>query len=173
MDLSYPIGRPEIPETIEQAHIDSWMQDVSRAPDLLRAAVSGLSEEQLDTAYRPEGWTVRQVVYHLGDTHMQTYNNFMIALTEENPVTRPVDINAWAANALSRSGSIGDALDFFESVQKRWLAVMQGMTREDFNRTFQHPRGGERPLVMLLAIYAWHGKHHTAHITGLRERMGW
>ncbi|KPV42632.1 YfiT family bacillithiol transferase [Alicyclobacillus ferrooxydans] len=173
MDLSYPIGRPQIPEVIDDAVIQSWIHDVLASPDALKAAVAGLTTDQLDTPYRPDGWTVRQVVHHLADTHMHTYTNFKHALTEDNPVIKPIDINAFAALPDSTAGEIEMSLLMFEGIQRRWAFLMKSMSPSDLERTFEHPRAGKRPLSAILGVYAWHAKHHTAHITGLRERMGW
>lgn len=173
MDLRYPIGRPEIPETIEMSHIEAWIAEVASAPLQLREAVRGLSEEQLDTPYREEGWTVRQLVHHLADSHLSTYTAFKFALTEENPLLKPINVNVWAEMSDSKTGDVEFPLQMFEGMQTRWVELMKGMSHEDFMRTFRYPERDYRPLVMLLAIYAWHGKHHVAHITGLRERMGY
>lgn len=173
MDLSYPIGRPSLPETIEMATIESWLDDVATTPEALRQAVIGLTGEQLDTPYREGGWTMRQVVHHLHDTHMHTYTNFKLALTEDNPTVTPIPINAFAELPDSREGDVDNGVAFFDAVQKQWVAVMRTMSRADFDRTFQSPGRDARTLAAVLAIYAWHGKHHVAHLTALRERMGW
>ncbi|QSO52206.1 putative metal-dependent hydrolase [Alicyclobacillus curvatus] len=173
MDLNYPIGKPQLPETMDDTVIESWITDVEMSPLLLRQAVTGLDESQLDTPYRPDGWTVRQVVHHLADTHLHTYTNFKHALTEDNPPIKPIDINAWAALPDSISGNIEMSLLMFQGIQSRWAMLLRSMSRQDFERTFEHPRGGPRNLGTILGVYAWHGKHHTAHITNLRERMGW
>ena len=173
MDLSYPIGKPQIPETLNDTVIDSWIRDVEAAPALLRQAVAGLEEGQLDAPYRPDGWTVRQVVHHLADTHLHTYTNFKHALTEENPLIKPIDINAWAQLPDSISGDIEMSLLMFQGIQSRWAVLLRSMTRQDFERSLEHPKSGLRNLGTTLGVYAWHAKHHIAHITKLRERMGW
>lgn len=173
MDLSYPIGKPQIPETLNDTVIDSWIRDVEAAPALLRQAVAGLEGGQLDTPYRPDGWTVRQVVHHLADTHLHTYTNFKHALTEQNPLIKPIDINAWAQLPDSISGDMEMSLLMFQGIQSRWAVLLRSMTRQDFERSFEHPKSGLRNLGTILGVYAWHAKHHTAHITKLRERMGW
>ena len=172
-DLSYPIGRVQLPETIQLSNIESWIEDVRQSPLQLRRAVTDLSREQLDTPYRPGGWTVRQVVHHLPDSHMNTYANFRLALTEENPQARQADVNVWAQLADSRTGDIQTSLEFFEGLQLRWADLMQTMSFEDFQRTLEFASRGKRSLATLLGIYAWHGRHHVAHITELRRRMGW
>lgn len=172
-DLSYPIGRFQAPEVITKATIDSWIYDVRQAPAFLRKAVTGLDAKQLDTPYRPGGWTVRQVVHHLPDSHMATYLNFRLGLTESNPMARSGDVNAWAELPDSRTGDIQPSLLFFEGLQLRWVTLMESMGLQDFERTIEFPQRGSRPLSTLLGIYAWHGRHHVAHITGLRERMRW
>lgn len=173
MDLSYPIGRPELPEKIDLTNIEAWINDVETAPGALRQAVDGLNEEQLNTPYRPDGWSVRQVVHHLADTHLHTYTNFKHALTTENPTIHPIDINAWALLPDSIDGDVSVSLTMFEGIQRRWAELLRRMSADDFARTFLHPRGGVRRLDTVLGIYAWHGKHHVAHITALRDRMGW
>lgn len=173
VDLSYPIGRPQIPEEITNEVLQTWITQVQAAPDALRQAVIGLDDDQLDTPYRPDGWTVRQVVHHLADTHLHTYTNFKHALTEDNPQIHTIDIHAWANLPDSTRGEIEMSLLMFEGIQTRWAALLQSMSERDFARTFEHPKSGKRSLGPVLGVYAWHAEHHTAHITRLRERMGW
>lgn len=173
MDLQYPIGRPNLPEAITKEYIDRWIAKVEQAPSQLRNAVYGLSKEQLDTPYRPGGWTVRQVVHHLADTHINTYLNFRHALTEDNAVMRTTDINRWSNLNDSVQGDIDPSLNLFESVQQRWSILLKGLSLSEFERTILHPSGEHRALWRLLGVYAWHGEHHTAHITALRDRQGW
>jgi hypothetical protein len=141
----------------------------------MRAAVAGLDEPQLDTPYRPGGWTVRQVVHHVPDSHMNAYMRFHLALTEENPVIRPYFEARWAELPDAKSGPIAMSLGLLDTLHVRWVMLLGRMRDEDFARTYQHPEQPDRaiPLSEVLAMYAWHSRHHVAHITRLRERMGW
>jgi uncharacterized damage-inducible protein DinB len=171
-DLRYPIGKfqssdPSTPES-RAAHIEVLRQ----LPDRLRAAISGLSDAQLDTLYREGGWTVRQVVHHLADSHANSYIRFKLALTEDSPTIKPYDEAAWARLPDSRI-PVEPSLDFLAGVHARLVALLESMTEEDFQRAFNHPERGRMTLGTNLALYDWHSRHHTAHITSLRERMGW
>ena len=171
-DLRYPIGRFAPPATsmpgVRAAHIDTLRQ----LPEHLRAAVAGLSDAQLDTPYREGGWTVRQVVHHLPDSHMNSYVRFKLALTEDWPTVKPYDEAAWARLADNRE-PIAGSLAMVEALHGRWVAVLESLGEEDFQKGFNHPKMGRQNLAMSLALYAWHSRHHTAHITGLRARQGW
>ncbi len=173
MDLRYPIGRVSLPETVDASHIEEWIRDVSEAPGLLRKAVENLSEDQLNTPYRPEGWTVRQLVHHLADTHANTYLNFRSALIENGPIIRGVNVDASANLPDYTSADIGPSLEMFEGIQTRWATLLRGMSASDFERVLKVPDRDDRKLWTLLCIYAWHAKHHVAHITALCDRMGW
>ncbi|QQE76844.1 YfiT family bacillithiol transferase [Alicyclobacillus sp. SO9] len=173
MDVKYPIGRAKLPEGITSDDIERWTSEVEDAPAQLRAAVNGLSAGQLDTPYRPLGWTVRQVIHHLADTHVNTYLNFKHALTEETPVMPATDINRWANLSDSVQGDMNLSLDLFASIQMRWALLLKTMSLSDFEKTMLHPSGEHRPLWRLLGTYAWHSQHHTAHITELRKSRGW
>lgn len=171
-DLRYPIGGPELPENIDMTLIQSWIADVTAAPALLKQAVADLNEEQLDTPYRSEGWTLRQVVHHLPDSHMNTYLTFRTALTEDNPEIRSTDVDASGKLQDAKTADIHMSLDLFTALHARWVILLNSLNQQDFERTVQSSRG-TRPLWVLLGIYAWHGKHHVAHIQSLRQRMGW
>ncbi len=142
------------------------------APDHLRAAVSGLSGAQLDTPHRVGGWTVRQVVHHLPDSHLNSYTRFKLALTEDAPVIRPYHEDRWAELPDSRLEP-EVSLALLEALHRRWVALLRAMTEQDFSRTFIHPENGEQTLAQSLALYSWHAQHHTAQIVGVRERQGW
>ncbi len=172
MDLRYPIGGPQIPEKIDMPQIETWIIEVATAPELLRKSVAGLTEDQLNTPYRPGGWSVRQVVHHLPDTHMNTYLNFRMALTDQNAVMRPTNVDGWGSLEDYKTQRVQVSLDLFQTLQERWVALLKIMSSADFERTIESARG-PRSLAELLGIYAWHGKHHVAHITSLRERMEW
>jgi hypothetical protein len=172
VDLRYPIGRFQPPTEYSTGLRAEHIRAIRQLPGALRAAVSGLNDTQLDTPYREGGWTVRQVVHHLGDSHINSFVRFKLALTEDCPTIKPYDEAAWAQlpdNALPVEGS----LMFIESLHARWAALLEAMSEDDFKREFIHPESGRQSLSRSLAIYAWHGRHHTAHITSLRQRQGW
>jgi uncharacterized damage-inducible protein DinB len=179
-DLSYPIGKfPEWGPSDKQeleitgARRNQFIDDIATAPAALRAAVSGLSNEQLDTPYRPGGWTVRQVVHHLPDSHMHAYIRFKLALTEDEPTIKPYNQQLWAELSDAKTADIEMSLKLFEGLHQRWVRLLRSMKPEDFQRKFIHPESGVNVLDRTLQMYAWHGKHHVAHITSLRKRMGW
>ena len=168
-DLSYPIGRFQ-PGTQNRKLI---LLDIADTPGRLRDAVEGLTENQLDTPYRPGGWTVRQVVHHLADSHMHSYIRTRFALTQNEPTIMPYDENVWAALNDAKSGPLESSLLLLEGLHTRWVQLLGSMTEADWKRKFNHPERGVLPLDINTAIYAWHGRHHTAHITELRRREGW
>lgn len=168
MDLRYPIGHAVIPDEIEPSHITAWIRDMAEAPTLLEHAVADVSEQQLDTPYRPGGWTVRQVVHHLPDSHMNAYLNFRLGLTEENPTIRPVDVDKWVNLADCKTSGIDSSLTLFRGLQERFVTLLETMRFEDFHRTLQTARG-DRSLATFLGIYAWHGKHHVAQINSVLQ----
>jgi hypothetical protein len=148
--------------------------DIAAVPEKLRDAVDGLTGDQLDTPYRPEGWTVRQVVHHLADSHLNAFTRFRLALTEDRPAIKPYDEKLWAELYDAKALPLAPSMAMMAGMHERWVALLrQGCREEDFGRKFVHPEHGERTVDWLLYLYAWHGKHHVAHITGLRERMGW
>jgi uncharacterized damage-inducible protein DinB len=173
MDLSYPIGKFDFHQTIAPQAIPGLIQEIAAAPALYRAAVRGLDDSQLDTPYRPGGWTVRQTVHHVGDSHMNSFIRFRLALTEDQPTICAYDQALWAELPDMRAVPVEVSLGLIESLHTRWTAMLQALAPADFARTFRHPEIGVVRLDTTLALYAWHGKHHAAHITGLRERMGW
>ncbi len=142
-------------------------------PANLRAAVAGLNEEQLATPYRPGGWTVRQVVHHVPDSHMNSYMRFKLAMTEEQPQIRIYHEERWAELEDGRNGPLEISLNLLDWLHQRWVLFLRSLTEDDFKKTFQHPEWGLVPLDKAVGLYAWHGKHHVAHITALRERNGW
>ncbi|SRR6266536_637346 len=173
MDLSYPIGKFQTPQSITPSLRAGWIDEIAAAPALLREAVRGLDDAQLDTPYRPNGWTVRQVVHHVPDSHMNSYIRFRLALTEEEPAIKPYDEVKWAELHDARTGPVAMSLQLLESLHLRWVALLRSFSETDFSRRFNHPQDGVQRLDAALAAYAWHGKHHAAHITSLRARMGW
>jgi uncharacterized damage-inducible protein DinB len=173
VDLRYPIGKFKAPEsnsaTVRAEHIETLRQ----LPERLRAAVSGLSDAQLDTPYRDRGWTVRQLVHHVADSHVNSVVRFKLALTEDWPTIKPYDEKAWAELPDSKTLPIDGSLVLIEALHARWVALLESMSEPDFARGIKHPERGPSDLALTLALYAWHSQHHTAHITALRERMGW
>jgi uncharacterized damage-inducible protein DinB len=139
----------------------------------MRAAVAGLSDEQLDTPYRDGGWTVRQLVHHVPDSHLNAYTRFRLALTEPEPTIKPYDQAAWAELGDSRTAPIAMSLLLLEALHQRWVALLESLAAGDFERRFRHPEIGLVTLGEVLGMYAWHGPHHVAHITALRHRNGW
>jgi uncharacterized damage-inducible protein DinB len=172
-DLRYPIGQFHFDGAIPWWQVQDWIDAVARCPGALQQAVAGLSPEQLDTLYRPDGWTVRQVVHHLADAHLLNYARFRWALTEEQSAIKAWDKDRWALLPDARSGPTDVSLALLESVHRRWDLLLRAMTAQDFARTTPHPTRGLITLDWSLGLYAWHGRHHVAHITALRTRMGW
>lgn len=170
VDLRFPIGKFDIAAFGSR---EENIETLAKLPANLRAAVEGLSDEQIDTPYRPEGWTLRQTVHHIADSHINTLSRFKLALTEDEPPTiRPYYEDRWAELAdtkLPVEGSLG----IIDGVHAKLVELLRNMSDEDFQKEFVHPETGNWPLEKALALYAWHSKHHTAHITGTRERNGW
>jgi hypothetical protein len=173
MDLSYPIGPCEWPKSVDAGARAEYLRQMADAPDRFRTAVHGLDDARLDTQYRPGGWTVRQVVHHVADSHMNAYVRFRLALTENEPTVKPYDQAAWAELADARTGPVATSLSLIDGIHARWVALAGSLPDAAFSRAYLHPKDGRVPLGVVLAVYAWHGRHHAAHITGLRERMGW
>jgi DinB superfamily len=172
-DLRYPIGQFTFDGFLTENQRNEFIDGIEQAPAKLRAAVGGLSPQQLDTAYRPDGWTVRQVVHHVADSHLNSYVRFKWALTEDEPTIKPYYEDRWAELEEARSAPTEISLALLESLHKRWVLMLRSIKSEDWKRTFRHPELGLMGLEKNLALYAWHGKHHVAHITSLRQRMKW
>ena len=171
-DLRFPVGRFSPPASTLPGIRATHIQTLRMLPEVLRTAVAGLNDAQLDTPYREGGWTVRQVVHHVPDSHAMCYTRFKLALTEDWPTIKPYDEAAWANLADSKL-PIEVSLAMLEAVHGRWVALLESMTEEDFQKGFVHPERGSQKLATSLALYDWHSRHHTAHITGLRARQGW
>lgn len=171
-DERYPIGKFTPVPSLTLAERGTCIEQVAAAPAVFRDAVAGLNDAQLDTRYRTGGWTVRQVAHHLPDSHMNAYMRFKWGLTEENPSIKTYEEKDWAETPETRA-PIAMSLDLLTALHKRWVALLRAMRPEDFARTIKHPEWGRPSLDTLLALYAWHGRHHTAHVTALRGRMGW
>jgi uncharacterized damage-inducible protein DinB len=163
-DPRYPIGQFEAPEHISAEDRSRYIEIVASAPGRLREAVSGLSPGQLDTPYRRGGWTIRQVVHHVPDSHMNMYIRFKCALTETDPAIKPYDEAAWARLSDSVETPIEVSLTMLDCLHRRWVVLMRGMPEQDWKRRYIHPESGTMPLDRVLALYAWHSNHHIAHI---------
>lgn len=173
MDLRYPIGKFSFKGSLTPAEREEAIDQIEKMPVGLREAVKGLSDEQLDTPYRPEGWTLRQVVHHLPDSHMNAYMRFRLGLTEDEPTIKPYYEDQWAELTDARSADIDISLNLLESLHQRWVLLLRSMSEEDCMRKVNHPEQGIVPLDKFISLYAWHGRHHIAHITSLRDRMNW
>ncbi len=172
-DLRFPLGRFETPSAIDAADRAALIRQIADAPERLRAAVDGLTEKQLDTPYRPEGWTVRQVVHHLPDSHLNAYVRFRRALTEDEPTVKVYDEARWAELPDARAGALDLSLPLFAALHRRFATLLEAIDGQQWRRPYRHPDLGLLPLDTALALYAWHGRHHVAHLTRLRERKGW
>ena len=172
-DLQYPIGRFVADAEVTAEKRRGWIEELTGTAGIFRQAVAGLTPEQLDTPYRPGGWTVRQVVHHMPDSHAHVYVRFRLALTESDPTIKGYDAAAWAELADSRTGPVETSLVLLGALHARWVLLLRSMTPSDFAKTFRRPDGTAVTLDRALQSYVWHGKHHAAHITSLRERMGW
>ena len=172
-DLRYPIGRFEFNEQTTPAQHETWISAIAEAPARLKSAVDGLTDEQLDHPYRDGGWTVRQVAHHLLDSHMNSYVRVRRALTEDTPEVAGYDENLWAQLPDALKSPISDSLLALEGVHARWVTLLHAMSAEQYARKMRHSAMGLVSLEKTLALYAWHGAHHVAHITALRSRKGW
>jgi uncharacterized damage-inducible protein DinB len=172
-DLRYPIGKFQRPEGLTDDQRRAAIQAIEEAPAKIRAAVAGLNDPQLDTPYRPGGWTIRQTVHHLADSHMNAFTRFKLALTEDVPTIKPYLEARWAELVDSKS-PVESSLEMLEGLHNRWVLLLRSLTPADLAREFLHPEHGKKmSLDQTLALYSWHGRHHAAHITSLRERNSW
>lgn len=172
-DLRYPIGK-YIEQPFSENQLKEWLIDIKFLPQHLENAILNLDEEQLNTPYRPEGWTVKQLVHHVADSHMNAYIRFKLGLTEDNPTIKPYDEAAWANLSDTKNLPINISLTILHAIHARWMEILKAITTEEWNRTVYHPEHKKNiTLWDLLGMYAWHSRHHTAHVTALRERMKW
>ncbi len=171
--LRYPVGRYRAPSEIDASTRARWITELAALPDRIRDAVSGLSDSQLDTPYRPDGWTVRQVVHHLPDSHLNSYQRFRLALTEDNPLIKPYEEQLWAELSDAKNAPVEDSLLLLKGLHRRWVRLLESLDESQWSRTFRHPALGENRLDWTLGLYAWHSRHHTAHIVNLRLRQDW
>jgi hypothetical protein len=173
-DMRYPIGRFKYDGDSSREAIDRSIADIAALPALFRASVSGLNVGQLNTPYRDGGWTVREVAHHVPDSHMNAYVRCKLALTEESPIIKPYDEAAWSRLGDVTVVPIEVSLALLDTLHTRWVALLQSLSDADFERGYIHPEQQRAvPLREVVALYAWHGRHHTAHISSLRERNGW
>lgn len=174
MDLRYPIGPLEIVAEPSPAQRTEWIEALAETPAELKNAVAGFSADQLDTPYRPGGWTVRQLVHHMPDSHMNAYTRFKLALTEDVPTIKPYEEALWAELPDTAGTPIEVSLTLLEALHHRWVVLARALTEAQYQRRFRHPAmGKEMSLASALGLYAWHSRHHVAHVTALRARMGW
>lgn len=172
-DLRYPVGDFRFPESVSAQELAAFMDQIAETPARMRAAIAGLSDSQLDTPYRPGGWTVRQLAHHVPDSHINSYTRFRLALTEDQPIIKPYEEKRWAELSDARTMPVEPSLALLESLHARWVPLLRSLSTADWKRTFRHPDLGLVTLEKNAALYAWHGRHHVAHITAVRDRMHW
>jgi hypothetical protein len=172
-DPRYPIGKFQPPAEFTPALRQQFIEQIYEMPLKLRAAVEGLTDKQLDTPYRDGGWTLRQVVHHVADSHMNAYIRFKLSLTEDEPTVKPYNEKAWAGLEDSVKADVDVSITLIRALHQRWAIFLRSFHAEDFTRTYMHPDNGRGTIDRMLALYAWHGEHHVAHITSLREQQGW
>lgn len=172
-DPRYPIGQFEIEEQPDGTRRAVWIEEIAQTPARLADAIRGLKPAQLDTPYREGGWSVRQLIHHIADSHINSYVRFRLALTEDEPAVKPYDEKLWAGLPDARTAPPELSLSLLEPLHERWVLLLRSLTEPDWSRTFTHPKMGPVTLNKALQIYAWHGRHHAAHITKLREARGW
>lgn len=173
VDPRYPIGPPPRPESVEAGQVSGYIAGLAASPENLRSAVDGLNDPQLDTRYREGGWTVRQVVHHIADSHMMAYGRMRLALTEDWPVIKPYNEKLWAELSDSRTLPVEISLEILAPLHRRWAALLKSLSPAEWQRGYQHPENGRTSLLQALALYEWHSRHHVAHITELRKSKGW
>jgi uncharacterized damage-inducible protein DinB len=172
-DPRYPIGRAEMEKELSPERRRELIDLIEETPARLREAVTGLNPEQLDTPYRPGGWTVRQLIHHVPDSHLNAYVRFKLTLTEDEPAIKTYEEARWAELPDSRSVPVEVSLTLLDALHRRWVALLRALPAADFQKALKHPDWGTINLDELLGLYSWHGQHHVAHIVSLRERMGW
>ena len=171
--LSYPLGRYKPPAAINGTQREIWIDEIAALPENLRQAVEGLADWLIDTPYRPGGWTVRQVVHHLPDSHMNSYVRFKLALTQPTPTINAYDESAWAEMKDAKTAPINLSITLLDSLHARWVMLLRSLEDDEYQCVFIHPERGPVRLDWALGLYAWHSRHHVAHIENLRMREGW
>ncbi len=172
-DLRFPVGRFDPRAPVDPDRLPGWIDDIAATPARLREAVQGLGDAQLDTPYREGGWTVRQLAHHVPDSHLNAYVRLKLALTEDEPTIKPYEEARWAELEDTRSTPVEVSLALLEALHDRWVRLLRSLGPDDFARTLRHPEMGTMRVDALVGLYAWHGRHHVAHVAGLRERSGW
>lgn len=172
-DAKYPIGKFKEVELLDDETRKRLISEIEQTPMNLIQAIKGLDDEQLDTPYREGGWTVRQVVHHLADSHMNAYIRFKLAITENEPTIKPYEEAAWAELIDAKTASIEISLMLLDALHRRWILFLESLTPDDFKKNFTHPEHGKVNLKWALSMYSWHGRHHVAHITELRKKRNW
>jgi len=170
-DASYPIGRFQFPDTVTPAMRGQWLDDIAQTPSRIRSALEALNTAQIDSPYRPGGWTARQVVHHVADSHMNSYIRCRLALTEDEPLVKPYHEDRWARLTDASEAPVELSLSLLDALHHRWMILLRSLSPEEMQRTFRHPEMGLMTIEKNIALYSWHGKHHTAHI-GLCARPG-
>ena len=173
MDPRYPVGKFEMPAQVTAAARAEAIREIAATPEKLRAAVKELNDTQLDAPYREGGWTVRQLVHHVADSHINAYIRLRFALTETDPTIKPYDEQVWAKLEDAEHAPVEVSLRLIDPLHERWVRLLKSLKAEDFARKFVHPEHGPRTVDWLVFLYAWHGRHHTAHVTELRKAKGW
>jgi uncharacterized damage-inducible protein DinB len=172
-EIRYPVGEFGLDPEVTPEKRKVWIEQMEEAPAKLRTALLGLSEEQLDTRYRKDGWTLRQVVHHLADAQLNGFTRFKLALTEDSPAIKTYEEDLWSETADGREAPVNLSVDLLAALHARWVILLKSLTEKEFARTFRHPQRGELRIDDAIQLYAWHCVHHTAHISKLRERKGW
>jgi uncharacterized damage-inducible protein DinB len=172
-DLRYPVGKLSYDNEVTPGKRTAWIRQIAETPAAMRSALRGLTDAQLDTPYRPAGWTLRQVAHHVPDSHMNAFVRFKLALTEDNPTIKPYNESEWAKLADVKLTPVETSLEILDALHRRWVLLLESMQPEDFARPLLHPENGPMTLDRLLQMYAWHGRHHVGHITSLRQRENW
>jgi hypothetical protein len=171
--LRYPIGGPLKAESFTPQERSAALEGIRQFPHILRSAIAGWTEEQLETPYRPGGWTVRQLVHHVADSHLNAYTRIRLGLTEDWPTIFAYQENRWAELEDARSADASVSLDLLDALHVRWVRLFSGLEEQDWKRGYLHPENGPQSVEQALILYDWHGRHHTAHVTQLAARMGW
>lgn len=171
-NLRYPIGQFDITKDINMDQVENLIAQIEAVPQLLVDSVKDLREGQLNSSYRPGGWTIRQVVHHIADSHMNGYIRFKLALTEDTPTIKPYNEALWAELEDARTLPVEVSLKLVETLHKRWAVLLRSLSSTELNRQFRHPEAGDLSIKMAIGLYAWHGNHHLAHITNYRKSIG-
>jgi len=171
--LKYPIGRYQAEENIDKAVIDNFIKEIELLPERLDDAIKDLTLQQLQTPYRPDGWTVQQVVHHIADSHLNAYVRFKLALTEEKPIIKPYDEKLWAELPDTKLVDINVSITLIDSLHKRWTSLLKQLSKKELDKEYLHPESGMKNVRETISHYAWHSNHHLAHITSLKKRMKW